>query len=150
MKGWLLDANVLSELHRLRPDARVVAWAQALPAARVTISILTLAEIEQGLEALQPSDPNRREIARIFRLIEATFAGRVWSVEDAVVRRWARIRGLASRHFKKSPPPIDALLAATAIEHDLYLATRNTRDMRLTGVRVFDPWRDDPALFPVK
>ena len=150
MKGWLLDANVVSELHRIRPDARVLAWANGLPARLVTISILTLAEIEQGLEALRPSDPSRREIARIFTLIEATFVGRVRSVDDSVVRRWARIRGQARRHFKKSPPPIDALLAATAIEHDLYLATRNTRDMKLTGARLFDPWRDDPALFPLK
>ncbi|WP_226896183.1 hypothetical protein [Polymorphobacter sp. PAMC 29334] len=40
---------------------------------------------------------------------------------------------------------IDTLLAATAIEHDLYLVTRNVRDVRLSGAAVFDPWDDDPA-----
>jgi predicted nucleic acid-binding protein len=150
MRGWLLDTNIVAEMLLARPEPRVRAWINAQPSHRVTISILTLAEMEHGLEALPPPHPRRREIAQSLSAVETLFVGRIRSIDDSIVRRWARLRGQARRHFKKSPPPIDALLAATAIEHDLYLATRNTRDMQLTGARLFDPWRDDPALFPLK
>jgi toxin FitB len=150
MMGWLLDTNVVAELFLARPDRRVVAWAAAQPSSRVFISVLTLAEMERGIEALPLPDPRRREFAHMLGRVEIKFLGRVRSLDDSIVRRWARIRGQAHRHFKRSPAPIDALIAATAIEHDLYLATRNIRDVQLTGARVFDPWRDDAALFPLK
>jgi toxin FitB len=150
MIGWLLDTNVVAELFLARPEKRVIAWAEAQPSRRVFISILTLAEMERGVEALPLPDPRRREFARMLARVEAKFLGRVRSLDDSIVRRWARIRGQAFRHFKRSPAPIDALLAATAIEHDLYFATRNIRDMQLTGARLFDPWHDDPVLFPFK
>jgi hypothetical protein len=44
---------------------------------------------------------------------------------------------------------IDTLLAATAIEANLYLVSRNTRDLRHSGAAVFDPWQDDVAAFPI-
>jgi predicted nucleic acid-binding protein len=150
MKGWLLDTNVVAELFLAHSDRRVVAWATSQPTYLVTISVLTLAEFEQGIEALPLPDPRRRELVQQLAQVEAAFFGRVRSLDDSVVRRWARIRGQTRRNFKKWPSPIDTLLASTAIEHDLYLATRNSRDMHLTGARIFDPWRDDPALFPLK
>jgi predicted nucleic acid-binding protein len=48
------------------------------------------------------------------------------------------------------PPVIDTLLAATAIEADLYLVSRNTKDLQHCGAAVFDPWRDDIAAFPLR
>ena len=44
---------------------------------------------------------------------------------------------------------IDKLLASTAIEHDLYLVTRNVKDTRPSGAVVFDPWNDDVEKFPL-
>ena len=41
------------------------------------------------------------------------------------------------------------MLAATALEHDLYLVTRNVKDARPSGATVFDPWNDDAAMFPL-
>ena len=59
------------------------------------------------------------------------------------------ISGTAKRLSGHAPPVIDTLLAATALEHDLYLVTRNVRDVRASGAAVFDPWADDPAKFPL-
>ena len=44
-----------------------------------------------------------------------------------------------------SPPVIDTLFAATALEYDLYLVTRNVRDAQISGAQIFDPWNDDPG-----
>jgi len=39
-------------------------------------------------------------------------------------------------------PVIDSLLAATALQHDLVLVTRNLRDFACAGLRIFDPWAE--------
>jgi hypothetical protein len=65
------------------------------------------------------------------------------------VRRWGVISGTAKRLTGRSPPVIDTLFAATALEHNLYLATRNVGDVRTSGAQIFDPWNDDPTQFPL-
>ena len=44
---------------------------------------------------------------------------------------------------------IDTLLAATALEHDLNLVTRNVGAVGASGAQIFDPWMDDTANFPL-
>ena len=147
MNGWLLDTNVIAELARRGGEPRVLSWAAAQDEARLFISVLTLAEYDQGVHNLPPASPARARIEAEVAGLERRFAGRVLSVGDAVVRRWGRIGGMVRAATGRAPPVIDALLAATAIEHGLHLVTRNVRDVRTTGASVFDPWRDDPAGF---
>ena len=71
------------------------------------------------------------------------------SVGDAVVRRWGVISGSTKRLTGHSPPVIDPLLAATALEHDIYLVTRNVGAVGTSGAQIFDPWMDDTANFPL-
>jgi predicted nucleic acid-binding protein len=73
----------------------------------------------------------------------------VLSVSDQIVRRWGAIGGEGKRLTGHSPSVIDTLLAATAIEHDFYLATRNVADVANSGAAVFNPWRDDPERFSI-
>jgi len=81
--------------------------------------------------------------------LAARFADRLLPVSDAVVRRWGLISGTVRRQTGHPPPVIETLLAATSIEHDLYLVTRNVRDVRHSGAAVFNPWNDDPASAPL-
>jgi len=70
---------------------------------------------------------------------KSRFAGRILAIDQAVADRWGEITAKALA--AKSPlPVIDDLLAATALQHNLTLVTRNTRDVALTGVSVFNPW----------
>ena len=66
-----------------------------------------------------------------------------------VVRRWGALAGRIKRDTGRPPPAIDTLLAATALEKDLYLMTRNTKDVIGTGALAFNPWEDDPLAFPL-
>ncbi|MCH9019680.1 MAG: type II toxin-antitoxin system VapC family toxin [Proteobacteria bacterium] len=149
MIGWLLDTNVTSEMARADGDARVVAWAEAQDEERLYISILTLGAYDKGVNALPPDAPARARIEASVAALEARFASRIVSLSDSIVRRWGRISGAVRLATGLTPPVIDTLLAATAIEHDVYLATRNVKDVRDTGAAVFDPWHDDPAAFPL-
>ncbi len=147
MIGWLLDTNVIAELARPAGERRVVDWARARDEDRLYISVLTLGEYDKGIANLPADSPARARIEASVAALEARFADRVLSLGDEIVRRWGRISGAAQRTTGAAPPVIDTLLAATAIEHDLCLATRNVRDVSESGATVFDPWTDDPQDF---
>jgi predicted nucleic acid-binding protein len=150
MRGWLLDTNVVSELARPRPDARVLSWLASLPEGRTFVSILTLAEIDQGIESLPPSDERRPRYQRFRSQIEAQFAGRVVALDDETVRLWGVLSGQYRRTFGGKTPVIDTMLAASAQRRRLHLATRNVSDVRRLGWSAFDPWADDPAEYPLQ
>lgn len=150
MKGWLLDTNVVVELMRPQATRRVLAWGAHLRPTEVFLSVLTLGEFDRGLHNLPTDSPIRPRAVNDIAALERRFAERLLSVSDAVVRRWGVLSGRIKQATLQPPPVIDTLLAATALEHDLYLATRNVRDVAGTGAAVFNPWDDDPALFPLK
>ena len=143
MKGWLLDTNVVSETVRPRPEPRVLAWLGDRPQDRTFISILTLAELEQGIETLPVGDPRRDRLRRFANRIEAEFVGRILHLDDAIVRLAGRISGRYQARYGGKAPTIDAMLAATAELHQLSVATRNVRHLQPLGAVVFNPWIDD-------
>ncbi len=147
MRGWLLDTNVIASLAAPDGAPSVKAWAAAQDEARFHLSILTLAEYDKGVHQLAEDDPRRARYAANRDAIAARFGGRVLSLTDAIVRRWGAIAGRVRRDTGTAPSVIDTLLAATALEHQLYLVTRNIKDVRHAGAAVFNPWKDDPAAF---
>lgn len=149
MIGWLLDTNVTAELISPGGSAKVKAWAGAQAETTLYLSILTIAEYDKGIANLPESDPRRGRYMITRDSLAARFAGRLLPMSDAVVRRWGDISGTVRRDTGHPPSVIDTMLAATALEHDLYLATRNMRDVRHSGAALFNPWEDDPTAFPL-
>lgn len=149
MRAWLLDTNIIASLSAPNGAPSVKRWAEAQEEAQLYLSVITLAEYEKGIHRLEENDPLRARYAANLDAIEARFAGRVLPLDNAIVRRWGALSGRIKRETGHPPPVIDTLLAATALESGLYLVTRNTRDVRHTGVTAFDPWTDDPADFPL-
>lgn len=149
MSGWLLDTNVISEMSGAKPDPRVSRWFNSQPEQALFLSIITIAEYQKGIEHLPPGDKRRQRLQRAVVALEGRFAGRLLSVSDQIVLRWGAISGEVKRLTCHSPSVIDTLLAATAIEHDLYLVTRNVIHVANSGAAVFNPWKDDPKLFPL-
>lgn len=139
MNGFLLDTNVISELIKARPHPRVVAWIDATDESLLYLSVLTLGEIRKGVVAL--ADASRRVAleAWLDHDLALRFSGRILPIDLGVADRWGRISGSAAA--RKSPiPVIDALLAATALHHNLTLVTRDTSHAAASGVAVFNPW----------
>jgi len=149
LKGWLLDTNVVAALINPQGAPSVKAWAASQDERLFHISILTLAEYDKGIHNLRENHIDRPRYAAARDALEVRFGDRVLSLEDAIVRRWGCLAGQIKRDAKHAPPVIDTMLAATAIEHDLYLVTRNVKDVRSSGATVFDPWTDDIARFPM-
>lgn len=144
MIGWLLDTHVISEMAKPGCDPRVAAWAESLDENHLFVSILSLAEFDKGIANLADGSPFRLRLEAAVGALEARFRGRVLPLDVAVVRRWGRMSGEIQRATGKAPPVIDTLLAATAIEYGLGLATRTVKDVRHSGAVVFDPWSNEP------
>ena len=144
MSGWLLDTNVIAEVLRPTGSTRVKAWLERQDEWTVHLSILTIAEYDKGIANVADDDPRRTEFVRVRDGLIERFRPRLLGLPDAVVRRWGTISGEIKRRTRQSPPAIDTLLAATAIEHGLRLATRNIADFALSGAVIFNPWSDDP------
>jgi len=149
VRGWLLDTNVIASLAASEGAPTVKAWAAAQDEGRFFLSVLTLAEYDKGIHQLPDDDPRRVRFAANRDAIEARFGDRIISISDAIVRRWGALAGRIKRDTGAAPSVVDTLLAATAIEAQLFLVTRNTRDVRHTGAAVFNPWEDDPGEFAV-
>lgn len=140
MSGWLLDTNVIAELMGPACDDNVAAWIASRAEDELFISVLTLAEIVQGIASLPENDLRRPRFKAQLSAVESRFGQRVLPVDAAVAKCYGEIVGTLRRTGRK-PPVIDTLLAATAIEHGLTLVTRNIKDVAATGVLVLDPWQ---------
>jgi hypothetical protein len=149
VRGWLLDTNVVAALINPQGAPSVKAWAASQDEETFHLSILTLAEYDKGICNLPNDHPDRSRYIASRDALADRFGDRVLSLRDEAVRLWGRISGEVKKATGHPPPVIDTLLAATAIETDLYLVTRNVKDTRHSGAVVFDPWADDPAEFPL-
>jgi predicted nucleic acid-binding protein len=139
VSGFLLDTNVISELVRPRPDSRVTRWLDSTDEDLLFLSVLTLGEIRKGITTLTDHARKGRLEAWLSGNLLPRFEGHILPIDQAIAERWGQITG--SLAAQGSPlPVIDGLLAATALDNNLTLVTRNTRDVALTGVPVFDPW----------
>ncbi|GGB28434.1 hypothetical protein GCM10011380_17550 [Sphingomonas metalli] len=132
----LLDTEVVWELRggkAGRSDPAVVAWAQAQPRTGMFVSALSLAEFASAAGQIERSDKAAAAAIRRWAdgAVIAAFDGRVLSVDGAVARRAGSLAYPAMR---------DGLVAATALEHGLTLATRRPADFRSGKVRLVNPW----------
>lgn len=134
--SYLLDTNVVSELARPEPDSKVTRWLAEIPAESLFLSVITLGELRRGVERL-PAGARREKLRHwLERDLRAWLGSRLLPVDAAVADRWGRLLAAAPR----TPPAVDSLLAATALEHDLRLVTRNERDFDFAGLGVINPW----------
>ncbi|MGA2451441.1 MAG: type II toxin-antitoxin system VapC family toxin [Polyangiaceae bacterium] len=139
MTGFLLDTNVPSELTRPQSDPHVEAWLDAVDDEQLFLSVVSLGEMLKGLTVL-PASKRRRELQQwIDETLRPWFDGRILPVTERIAERWGVVAGecqLKGRGLSMA----DGLIVATALEHDLTVATRNVRDFSDLGVTVFDPW----------
>jgi len=127
----LVDTNVVSELMRPRSSPSVIDWAEQQET--MSLSVVTLEEILVGL-SYKPS-------VRMTRWFEEFIEARceIFPVSASIARRSALLRG-GLRRGGKQRTQADMLIAATALEHNLALATRNTKDFEGCGIPLVNPF----------
>ena len=139
MSGFLLDTNCISELVRSRPEPRVLDWMEAADESLLYLSILTLGEIRKGVAGL-PAGKRQTQLEIWLELdLQARFSGRILPINALIADRW----GLMAAEAKRKGwalSAIDGLLAATALQHNLTIVSRNISDFANTPVPTLNPW----------
>ncbi len=113
-------------------------WLKTQPVTTLFLSAVTIGEIRKGLELL-PQGRRRAALEAWFHTdLLIWFRNRVLPVTHAISDRWGVLE--AQCQLRGTPlNTADGMIAATAIEHDLTVVTRNVKDFAGLGVSMFDP-----------
>ena len=139
----LLDTNVLSEIRRLKPEPKVLAFIAACPLYELYISAVTPAELRFGIERLNAGQ-RRDELTRwLIHTVRPMFDERILSVTEDILFRWRVLleEGRKIGHTYSQP---DLLIAATALHHGFTVVTRDRDDFDKAGAAVINPWQEPP------
>jgi predicted nucleic acid-binding protein len=132
---YLVDANVLCEATKPSPNPRVLTWLDRHEADLVVNPVI-LGEIRFGI-LLLPTGQKRRKLERWFQEGLAGLPCLPWDLPTGF--RWAELLAQL-RQTGRSMPVKDSLIAATALVHDLHVASRNRQDFAKTGVDLVNPF----------
>jgi predicted nucleic acid-binding protein len=140
---FVLDTNVISELRKAKAgnaDPGVATWASGVPAEDLFISVITVLELESGVLLVQRRDPKQGALLRAWldQHVLPAFSRRVLPVDTAVAQRCAAL------HVPDPRSERDALIAATALVHNMTVVTRNVADFQSMGVSLLNPWDSVP------
>ncbi len=135
----LLDTNVLSELPKPRPNPNVLSYLSGRALSSLFISTVAIAENRYGI--LMAAEDRRPSLeTKLASEVRTSFDGRILYLTESILVRW-RVLLEQGRRLDRTYSQPDLLIAATALEHDLTLVTRNVRDFEdIEGLRLLNPW----------
>ncbi|MCP9485421.1 MAG: type II toxin-antitoxin system VapC family toxin [Gaiellaceae bacterium MAG52_C11] len=135
--SYLLDTNVVSEIRKRSPNPGLADWFAAAESRDLYLSVLVLGEIRQGVERLRNrGDATQAELFDGWlATLKNEFADRILAVSAPIAERWGRLNAV------QPLPVIDGLLAASALEHELTLVTRDEAMLAASGAPTLNPWR---------
>jgi len=136
VSGFLLDTNVISEVRKgSRADGNLIAWLAANDTQELWLSVVVIAELRRGVALIARRDVDQADLLeRWLEELVRVYADRILPITLEIALRWGSIE------IPDPLPVLDALIAATALEHDLTVATRNTADIARSGVDVINPF----------
>jgi len=132
----LLDTNIVSELRKgPRANSDVRAWFETINDFEIHLSVLTVGELRRGIDRIRAKDQAQATVLeRWLHRLTREHADRILPIDRRVSEQWGRLSA------GRSGSPVDLLMAATAIAHELVLVTRNVRDISWTGVAYLNPF----------
>ena len=137
--NYILDTNVISELVAARPNPEVVNWIQSIDSNQAFLSVIAIGELRKGIEKLPDSDRKGMLEQWLHDDLLVRFQNQILSIDPETMLIWGR---LVARLERTGRPisAIDSLLAATALQWQFTLVTRNTAHFEMTGVTLRNPW----------
>lgn len=139
--NYILDTNVISELVAAQPDPNVIRWMDEVDPDQVFLSVIAIGELKKGIEKLPGS--KRKEILDqwLQEDLLVRFQDHILSIDTKTMLLWGSM--VAKLESAGRPmAAIDALLAATAKQHEYTLVTRNTSHFEYAGILLKNPWKD--------
>lgn len=136
---YLLDTNIIAEIRKVKQnkaDKNVSLWLNTVSKEQFYTNAVILMEIERGILSKQRKDRQQaNELENWYQTaVKAMFLERVLTIDDATASICARL------HVPDRAPENDAWIAASAIQHNLTLVTRNSKDFQHPNLHVFNPF----------
>jgi len=131
---YLLDTNIISELRRPKPYGAVLQWYKNIAEDDLFISAVTIGEIQSGIELTRTQDKKKAETLEQW-LQSISNIHNVLPMTGSTFRLWAKLM-----HSQTNTVREDAMIAATAIEKDLIVVTRNTKDFKRFKLQLLNPF----------
>ncbi len=134
---YILDTCIISELRKKKPHPLVLAWMNERRDDELFLSVVTIGEIEKGIEKKRLSDENfANELTRWLDKIITDYNESILKITIEISRQW----GILASQIGHDGA--DLLIAATALFHGYTVATRNTSHFIPAGVQVCNPFDD--------
>jgi hypothetical protein len=132
---FLLDTVIISELRKKRPDVGVLRWISSQQDSQLFLSVVTLGEIERGIEQQRSTAPDfADELTTWLENLTNLYAERILMITPVIARAWGRLSA------RLGNDGADLLIAATALVHGLTVVTRNTSHFEPAGISVINPF----------
>lgn len=137
--NYILDTNVISELVAARPNPKVVNWIQSVNSNQVFLSVIAIGELKKGIEKLPDSDRKVTLDQWLHEDLLVRFENQLLLIDQETMLIWGRLIAQLEM-IGRSISAIDSLLAATALQWQYTLVTRNTTHFELAGIVLLNPW----------
>ena len=133
--SFLLDTDILSAIRRKQRDQNLEKWLHSINSFDVYISVVTLGEVERGITLQRQNNPEfAKDLQSWLDTIIDRYQQRILPLSISIAQRWGRLSG------ELGHSSADLMIAATALEHNLIVATRNTRHFEPTQVSLINPY----------
>ena len=138
---YLLDTNIISEIRKLaknKCDKNVADWVRSTSKDLMFTNAVVMMELERSVMSIEHKDTTQGELLRHwFEMdVKPAFHGKILKIDEQTAQICAKL------HIPDHAPENDAWIAASAIQHNLVLVTRNTADFARTGVKLFNPFEE--------
>jgi toxin FitB len=136
---YLFDTNIISENSKKQPDQNVIAWLKSVPMDQTRISSVSLGEIRRGIHQLEQGK-RKTELETWYSDTRATYLQQIIAADEIIFECWAEEMTRLKR-LGRTPQVMDALIAATALKHNLVMVTRNVEDFSIFNLEIINPFK---------
>lgn len=132
---FLLDTVVLSEFRKKERNKGLAQWFSDKQSSELFVSVISIGEIERGIFMQMPKNPEfslllESWLAQILSL----YGENILPITTHIAKRWGKLS------TERGNDGADIFIAATALEYNLTIISRNERHFAHTGARCVNPW----------